>query len=248
MSNWIEKYKPAYSLTRPKDDYLTAEFAATILLNIDFKSVLGRLLIAHRFNKTSEGKKLVVNGQLIENWVKEKFKTNPEFTDVLQEIDQNPAEFTDLFQKYLAVEDALGRSEVIMKSETAIPTNDGDDYLLNIAACIEWAESNHYKIDRSIKNAYKGVRPELSYTMPVVDRINDLNEWILEAIEKFEKDNGYPPTSTDEVINRLRYKFSSTKVTFDDEGKEVNIDSNVYPIDKIKKCISNLLKKIKFKG
>ena len=40
---------------------------------------------------------------------------------------------------------------------------------------------------------------------PIVQRVNDFNECIAQVITDFNVINGYPPTTTGEVINRMKF-------------------------------------------
>lgn len=245
MADWLEKYKPVYGLLRQVDEWLPAYRTAAILLNIDDISKLGRLLIAHRSNKTRDGKYLINEGILIENWVKENLKNDPDFTSILNEIEEHHRdEFTMLFIRYLALFRSLSRSDVIMNPSTV--QENGDQFVVKVIACIEWAESKGLHVSKNIKNAYNNVHADLDYTMPTITRENDINKCVLDVIKSFEKANGYPPTSHEEVINRLRFKPTpDVTVKFSEGGKIISLNNQEFSNTQLKSTIKYLLGQIK---
>lgn len=246
MTSLLDNYIPKYDFKQQYDDWQTPEYVAVILLNVNEYSLLANLLIAHRFNKGSDGKKLVQNGELIENWTKERYKKNPEYENILKEIAEKKGEFTELFIKYLALESTLRRSDVIMNPETSKLTDDKEDYFLKVSACIEWARNRNYPIHRSIINAYNNVYADLVYTMPTITRENDINKCVLDVIKSFEKANGYPPTSHEEVINRLRFKPTpDVTVKFSEGGKIISFNNQEFSNTQLKSAIKYLLGQIK---
>ena len=246
MTSLLDNYVPKYDFMHPYDDWLTPDYVAVILLNVDENSLLAKLLIAHRSNKGSDGQKLVKNGELIENWTKEKYKKMPKYENILKEIAEKKGEFTELFIKYLALESTLGRSDVIMNPKTAKLTDDGEAYLLKVSACIEWARNRNYPIHRNIINAYNNVHADLDYIMPAITRENDINKCVLDVIKSFEKANGYPPTSHEEVINRLRFKPTpDVTVKFSEGGKIISLNNQEYSNTQLKSTIKYLLGQIK---
>lgn len=76
---------------------------------------------------------------------------------------------------------------------------------------------------------------------PIVQRANDFNECIAQVITDFKENNGYAPTSTVEVINRMKFKPPlGTIINF--VGNEISINGSIpKPIAKLERAIRRLL-------
>ena len=80
---------------------------------------------------------------------------------------------------------------------------------------------------------------------PNIQRANNFNECIAQVIADFSDSNGYPPTTTGEVINRMKFNPPlGTIINFVDNEISIN-GSTPKPISKLERTIRRLLEQQK---
>jgi hypothetical protein len=240
VSDWIEKYRPFNISTITKDSILLRE-APLLLMDIDVKSNLGKLLISHRSGRNDEKKSVFFGDRLIEGWVKNKYLG---YSELLTDIEHNEVSFVDLFKKYLEIYAALKASDLIVSSNTRKRLNKFS--IIKVTEFLEWAERKNLKISEKIKAAYieqeqKKTLPDTVFQPPNIQRNNDFNECIGQVIQEFYERNSYAPTTVEEVLGSMKHK-PPFGVIIEFKNDEVSIDNSL-PRDlrKFKNGIKRLL-------
>lgn len=164
------------------------------------------------------------------------------FTEKLNEVitKTNSARDNPLLPSPLTIE--IGEDSQLDSDDIALLALDNFHHCFIYGADIEKFEKQY-----NIQNSEANVKPLVNFNQPIVLRANDYNECIAQVITDFIDANGYAPTTTVEVVNRMKNKPPlGFNLSFQDNIISIN-GSTPKPIHNLERAIKRLLEQKKFR-